>query len=513
VTQVRHIAPQTPGRPRLALLLLMVLPVLILIIIAFAVGIGGVRGTDIQVLAFALVTGAVACVPIILDVGRPSDRRYLLLGFVMCSYLVFFVVSVFTTYFFGDIVVRREEYGGPDLKALLPSDIVNGQILVLVGLISMLAGHAVPIGKLVPGGIPRPRRDWSLHATLAVALITIPLGWAVYLSGQYGILPKRVGSGFVGQLGNATYFGIALLMLAYLHHRSRGALALMALLIPPTMAFNFFTGAKGLFFAPAAVAMIAYIVATRRIRMRWFLVGFIAMSLFYPIGEFQRQVILQGNTRTAAFALRKPLEVISRTAHFVASHGFSEHFLKGIASTSVRFEGLGIASVIKRDCPARVPFQGGWTLSYIPLSFVPRVIWPSKPDLQTGIWVTEHFAGGPGIKSHTGSTWVGEFWFSFGWPGVVIGMFAMGIFLRLLHEMLFQIDAVIAAQLMCVTVLFSIPPTLGGAVMSPVNGVIFGAMPLVLAHWSVRILSGRARPAPPGDVKTADLATEARAEI
>ena len=513
MTQASRIPAQKPGRPRLALVWLMALPVFILSIIGFSVGLGGVRGLDIQVLALALVTGAVACVPIILDVGRRSDRRYLLLGFVMCAFLVFFVVSVFTTYFFADVVVRRVVYGGVDLKAIHPSDIVRGQIVVLVGLVAMLLGHAVPIGKLVPGGIPRPRLDWTLRATLIVAMITIPLGWSIYLSGQYGILPKRVGSGFVGQLGNATYFGIALLMLAYLRHHSRGALILMALLIPPTMAFNYFTGAKGLFFAPAAVALIAYIVVTRRIRMRWFLVGFIAMSLFYPIGEFQRQVILQGNTRTAAFALRRPLDVISRTARFVGSQRFSDLLVKGIASTSIRFEGLGIATVIVRDCPSRVPFQGGWTLSYIPLSFVPRVIWPGKPQLQTGIWVTEHFAGGPGINSHTGSTWVGEFWFSFGWPGVVIGMFLMGVFLRILHDMLFQIDGVIAAQLMCVTVLFSVPPTVGGAVMSPVNGVIFGAMPLVLAHWSVRLLSGTTRPATAGDEKSASLATEARAGI
>jgi len=513
MTEATSVPAVKPGRPQLALLWLLSLPVFIVVIVGISAGSGWVQGTDIQVLALALITGAVCVTPIILDVGRPSDRRHLLLGFFLCAHLVFFVLGVFTTYFFGDVVVRREEADLLDLKALRPADIVNGQLVVLVGLLSLLAGHAIPIGKLVPGGIPRPRREWTPQATVMVAMIAIPLGWAVYLSAQFGVLPKRVGNGFVGVFGNATYFGISLLMLSYLRHRSRPALALMALLIPPTMVFNYFTGAKGLFFAPAAVALIAYIVVTRRIRMRWFVVAFIAMSLFYPIGEFQRSVILHGNTRSAIYALRKPVEVISQTARFVGSQKFSDHIWKGIASTSIRFEGLGVASVIVRDCPSRVPYQGGWSLGYIPLSYVPRIVWPDKPSIETGIWVTENFGAGPGVKSHTGSTWVGEFWFNYGWPGVVLGMFVIGAFLRVLHDMLFQTDAVIVAQLMCVTVLFSVPPTLGGAVMAPINGVIFGAMPLVIAHWTVRLLSGTTRPATARDEGSANFAAEARAGI
>jgi hypothetical protein len=512
VTQASRIPAQAAGRPQLALLWLMSLPVIILTVVGFSVALGGVRGTDIQVLALALVTGAVSLIPIILDVGRPLVKRRLLLGFYLVSHLIFFVVSVFTTYFFADVMVGREEYGFADLKALAPSDIVNGQIVVLVGLLALLAGHAIPIEKLVPGGIPRPRREWSPQATLIVAMVMIPLGWSIYLASQYGVLPKRVGSGFIGQLGNATYLGIALLMLAYLRHRSRAALILMVVLIPPTMVFNYFTGAKGLFFAPAAVTLIAYIVVTRRIRMRWFLVAFVAMSLFYPIANFQRQVILQGNTKGVAFALRKPLEVIERTARFAGSYSITEHMISGIAATSVRFDGLGIASLIVRDCPSRVPFQGGWSLANIPLSFVPRIIWPNKPDLGSGLWVTANFMGGPS-PSHTGSTWVGELWYSYGWPGVVAGMFLLGIFFRIVHEVLFQPDAVIAVQLLSVVALFTIPPTLGGALVSPVNGVLLGAIPLAITHWGVRLLSGTPRNAPGREDPHGALASRDGSEI
>ena len=123
---------------------------------------------------------------------------------------------------------------------------MSGQIAVLVALLAMLAGYAIPIGRLVPGGIPRPRRDWSYQSTLVVALITIPLGWVIYLSAQFGLLPRRVGSGFIGSLANSTYFGIALLdALVPAPSLAWRRSALMALLIPPTMAFNYFDGLEG----------------------------------------------------------------------------------------------------------------------------------------------------------------------------------------------------------------------------------------------------------------------------
>lgn len=512
MTQAQVAPARAAGFSPKVLASLVALPVLVMLGVATGVALG-VRGADVQVLGMALVTAAVGLVPMLLDFGRAPSRRHLLLFFVLASFLVFFVLSVFTTYFFGEFLLQRKEFENVDLKALRPTDIVRGQTTVLVGLLAMLAGYAIPLGRMVPGGIPRPRRDWSLRATLAAAMVTIPLGWIIYLSSVFGFLPKRLGSGFIGVFANSTYVGIALLMLAYLRYRSGAALALMALMIPPTMAFNYFTSSKGLFFAPVAVSVIAYIVVKRRIQARWIVAAFIAMSLFYPIGEFQRQVILQKNTRSAAWALKKPLEVASRTAKFIGGQEFGNLMLKGVASTLVRFDGLGIATVIVRDCPSRVPYQGGWTIAQIFLSYIPRVAWKDKPQLTSGQWVTDNFAGGPGIISSTGATWIGELWFSFGWPGIVLGMFVMGIFIRLVHEVLFKPGAVMPTQLMAVIVLFMLPPTLGGALMSPINGVIFSAIPVVFMHAFIRIMSGTSRPPTTLDDESGQLTDQVRAGI
>ena len=88
-------------------------------------------------------------------------------------------MSVFTTYFFASTVIQSEDLVNADLMSIRPDDIVNGQIAALVGLLLLLAGYCIPIGRIVPGGIPTPRRDWTFRATLIVALFMIPLGWII----------------------------------------------------------------------------------------------------------------------------------------------------------------------------------------------------------------------------------------------------------------------------------------------------------------------------------------------
>lgn len=477
------------GRPQLGLVLLLVLPLLVGIGLAIGVAVG-VHGGRFNVLALALIMGAVALVPLILDVRRPYDRRHILLSFTSLAYLVLFVLSVFTSYFFATSMTRLEDLSIGDLATLRPDEIVRGQLTALAGFLLLLAGYSIPIGRMVPGGIPTPRRNWTYGTMLAVAFVMIPVGWALYVASAFGILPRRAGSGFLGAISNSTYMGIALLMLAYLRRRSREVLFVMLLLIPASMAFNFLGGSKTAVLSPPAVVAVAYIVVYRRIALRWVAAALALVIIIYPIAEFQRRVVLKENTQGIAYALMRPFETLSKLSRFATSWELGDYVSQGFKATSRRSDGLGILSVILRDCPSRVPFQGGWTLGYIALSYVPRLVWVDKPDMTTGQWVTDNFGGGPSIRSSTAPTWIGELYFNFGWPGIVFGMLFMGLFMRTLHEMLFLPNAPVPTQIMAVVVLFAFPQTMQMALIGPINSVVFGALPLVFTHWMVRLLGG-----------------------
>jgi hypothetical protein len=256
------------------------------------------------------------------------------------------------------------------------------------------------------------------------------------------------------------------------------------------MAFNFFTGSKGMFFAPITMIVLAYVVVRRRFRIRWGVAAVVVIALFFPISQFYREVVMEGLTRRAVDVLADPQDALQRISTYANTFEFRELFLEGLAMTSVRFSALDIVISIARETPDRVPFQGGWTIGYVFLAYIPRVLWPGKPLLSIGQWVTDHYAGGPGIRSSTGPTWVGELYFNFGWTGVVLGMLTLGTYFRVLNGTIYQAGAPIPVQWTAVAAVHFMVPGLSSSLTGPINVVPFYGGMILAIHLVVVLLGG-----------------------
>lgn len=81
--------------------------------------------------------------------------------------------------------------------------------------------------------------------------------------------------------------------------------------------------------------------------------------------------------------------------------------------------------------PSSVDYQFGRTFWNAFLTPIPRVIWPEKPIVRSDILVEFDILGLP-PERRTGASprIVGEFYLNWGWPGVFVGMFLLGWFLR-----------------------------------------------------------------------------------
>jgi hypothetical protein len=460
----------------------------------FGVGVGlGLPSNRIPLLGIAVATGILVVSPLVLDSMRPPARRHLLLSIFSLSYLLHFVLPVFVSYL-GSSGYAPETFA--HLRGLTPEDMARGELMAFVAYAALLVAYILPIGRAAAHALPRMKREWSHEATLAVALFMIPLGWAVFLAGQFGLIPDRAGSGALGTIASATNFGLALLAICHLRYRSKAALALLGIFIPPTMTFNFFTGSKQLFLMPLAMVATAHIIVTRRLRL-WWIGGFlVAITLLYPISQVYREYLF-GRHLSAVQVISSPDYVFGLMQRFVDTAKLGDYMLEGIVATSNRLNALGITSVIARDAGNRVPFQNGWSLGYIAISYVPRFLWPDKPLTTIGRFVTDHFGSGPWIDSATGPSWVGEFYFNFGWPGVVIGMGLLGVWFRWLHEAFLGANATIPSFFAGVIALFAIAPAVQGGVIGPINGVVYTVIPIVLVHLCVRAFSRPPPPLPP----------------
>lgn len=104
-----------------------------------------------------------------------------------------------------------------------------------------------------------------------------------------------------------------------------------------------------------------------------------------------------------------------------------------ILSRSTSFNQLSqIGRIVDQD-----GFLDGATLSYLSYAFIPRFLWPEKPEIALGAW----YASRIGQASMTSSgrynnsinmTIAGELYLNFGWIGVLIGNLGLGVFFAFL---------------------------------------------------------------------------------
>ena len=464
---------------------LLLVGLLVFAALSFVVGLAsGVRGYDPLLLALGIAILFCGTLPLLLDQFRPPARRHLLLTLLSLMWGIMFGLPIVTQYLLADRLM-----GANSGLPLRPQEIATGQLAALGALFSMFAGYVLPFGPIVARAFPKPRRDWSPSVALAVACTMIPLGWIIYLGSIFGFISARMGSGFLGSISLSTFFGIALLAIVQQRHRSRLALLLMLALIPPTMGFMFFTTSKERFFLPLIMVGMAYLVVNRRIPARWVAVGGALFIAFYPIASAYRHAVVQG--QTVFNVLQDPLGSLNALSQELEGFGLDDFIEDGLVRTTARIDGLSIMSVILRDTPDPVPFQGGWTVWYIPLAYIPRALWAGKPIFDMGQFVTDNYWGGPGIISSTGATWPGEFYMNFGFAGVVIGMMFLGVFFRVLHEAIFRMPTTIPLLLAAVIVLSVTVTRIESNIMTPVNGVFFHSFPLLVTHLFVRNLSPR----------------------
>lgn len=80
----------------------------------------------------------------------------------------------------------------------------------------------------------------------------------------------------------------------------------------------------------------------------------------------------------------------------------------------------------------------GETMDYLAYAFIPRLFWPDKPTVTRGRWFDVYINQGLAVDEQgnsLGQTNSGELYWNFGVPGVIAGMFLMGLLIGWLWRM------------------------------------------------------------------------------
>jgi hypothetical protein len=91
-------------------------------------------------------------------------------------------------------------------------------------------------------------------------------------------------------------------------------------------------------------------------------------------------------------------------------------------------------SILLNLIPDTIPYLPRQDLMVAPITFIPRVLWPSKPAYSNvGSWVTVQVFGGQEGGGSSAVTMAGNAYMYGGWLVMIVGMFSLGVLAGLIY--------------------------------------------------------------------------------
>jgi len=211
---------------------------------------------------------------------------------------------------------------------------------------------------------------------------------------------------------------------------------ILFLMVLVEVAFTFIGGIKGAIFYLIMILLGCKFYTGRP--FKWFhgIVLGVLFILVFPINNLYRQLIVSGMVDTRS-VIDTATTIITLAGETWLSRPISENlevFLTSIIGRqSMLIQSISLAAI---TTPETIPFRYGHDYFLLPLYIlIPRVIWPSKPILSGSIQFSIDYAGQSIDTTHsTAVTPFGDLYLNFGLPGIIGGMFLLGILYRLFYQ-------------------------------------------------------------------------------
>jgi hypothetical protein len=237
---------------------------------------------------------------------------------------------------------------------------------------------------------------------------------------------------YISQLG-----AMALVIVAIERYRARHDplwRIIFVVVLSSELLWGLVSGMKGLLLQNFIIVALVSSFVRGRLNLRWLVVPFFALVLIYPVSNAYRDIVrnspqqevtsLGGAAEAAGLAF-----IRARSTGPYGGYSWRE----GLNDTLQRMDLLtSVAQVLVLGPQERSMVKGDaqWRMLAI-YPFVPRFLWPSKPILDEGGRFTLALRGDFGDPARAGSstaiTYPGDLYLRFGLPGVLFGMFVLGL--------------------------------------------------------------------------------------
>lgn len=312
-------------------------------------------------------------------------------------------------------------------------------LMALMGLAALYAGY-YGLGRLVRSDLARFR--WPLQVRHGAYPLLVTAGYPLLLLSQWFV--GQLDIGVLSQILSAVDTFLFFLILHGLFSARFGGFAKVLvlwvlvpykLLIATGLAESHIAG-----FVVSGIAIgITYAATRRRVPYFWVVAVIAVFALLQPIkGEYRYQVWKQG---LEAGPIEK-LQLFTRMGwnYYFSGEGGGGAAEEGIDKTFDRINHLMVTAAIYADTPERQPFLHGQ--SYLPLltKWIPRFLWPGKPEEDFGNrWAQRYgYLGAYDYRTSFNLPWLPEMYMNFGYAGVVGVNLLVGLLFRFLAVNLWQ---------------------------------------------------------------------------
>lgn len=403
----------------------------------------------------ALYWAANACFLVLLAIGaaigsaNSAHPLYLALLFAICSspilnvelfndrYALLVIFSAVYFQFYG-VLDLVNLYRGAPISADTDGPLSHTELVILLG------GGLAQIGYRIacrPRQMENLRRykDWPEHTLVIFGCVLWCVAtwftWKLKVNVFTAATAAATASG-LASLGAFQTIGLllanmlqplAILILAYAQCRYKRAymLPLVVVIVLVQLVFGFVIDVKGEALIGAILVVVTKLLVDGRIPKGW-LIAFIAfVAVAFPALQANRILRNQyhlDNTEVAQRLLDVAKEAFVR----------GEQLSSGPVRTATVFERgslKGPVEMIITRTGDDVRFQNGYTLTPIYAAFIPRIVWPNKPDVSTGQLVNKEFQVSENAYVYISPSHLGELYWNFGWTGVSVGMLLIGLLL------------------------------------------------------------------------------------
>jgi len=373
-----------------------------------------------------------------------SDARllYVALLFALCASPVLYArrlndgYALYTIFF----VIYFVSFGSLDFIRLFEQAPLAARTALLSTpeLLILLSGFAFALGYHYAANLLTRRRvsrflrdDWPITTLLSAGLILWAGGtfatwyWNIRLTVRT-LEVNYAGEGVTTLLMIGRYaqpIGILILAYAYTIWRSRTLGLMMIAVVVIQVLLGFVSNEKGLAMLGGILVIVTVYLVDGRLAKSWLIAGALFITIAFPVFQAYRTVVVGERGVTNAEAAQDIGKVL-RLAIDGERRNNDEKLVAFFERSSVK----GSVELIVSRAGVDVAYQRGHTLTPILTAFIPRLLWPNKPSVETGLLFNDEFQIADAVV-YISPSYLGELYWNFGWAGALIGLLVIGLVL------------------------------------------------------------------------------------